>query len=679
MGRTQSTALGGALALAVLGGATGPPPETPPVAERSPAEEEPAPGPEPIPLIERAETRLAQIDVTVTGPAELVQHLGPEDFKLKVQLKRFTSFAIDAQCRDETLDEAAPGTAMRYLLYFDQPHLTFAGRARSIDVARELVLRLVHEGAEAMIVSNARRLAVVEEWTSDPERLRGALERLEHDRGQWDSFAAEEEQRVAQVAEALQDDNNTSRAIGTARRFKNEEQFLTIRDLRRLTIALAHLSEGDAHHAVILFADTLRRNPGEHYLSFFGPRLQATDVALGDFETTAFAAGVVFEQVLNHATAAGIRFYTVLAQGLVTPHDPALLSAQGVSRSGTADHTPRTRFHDAQDTLAHMARETGGDVFLQGEEAARIAESIEESYACLYTLSFDPTGLPQDVPLRATVEVTRPGVRARSRGRIVLPSRETVLVQHLLGAFTFGEEASSDFGLKASLVPSGFARGAYSALLQISVPEALFPTAEWELGASLIARDRVVGEVSGKLAVTRGGVPLVLEREVEIRPGPHRVAAVAREASSDFIVAEQIDLSWPDPDAQPVTCGPLALLQPTEGAFVREGRTRTLGSLARTTEEPVQAGLPTALMGLVCRDRKPRGPLRVERSIVGQAVLDFPPLALDFGSERCVQVRDLIPAGRLRPGGYRYLVRALADDKLVGESSREFTAVGPES
>ena len=50
-------------------------------------------------LTERARAELAQLDVTVTGPPEVIADLGPEDFRLKIWLRRIDNFTVDRVCR----------------------------------------------------------------------------------------------------------------------------------------------------------------------------------------------------------------------------------------------------------------------------------------------------------------------------------------------------------------------------------------------------------------------------------------------------------------------------------------------------------------------------------------------------------------------------------------------------
>jgi VWFA-related protein len=669
--RSRAAALPLALAAAVAAGSTS-------------AQEDGRDTPHPTGLVEEAETRLAQLDVTVTGPRDVVSDLGPSDFKLKVHMRWLEEFEVDRSCATSAQAGAAAAREavsppVSYVFYFDQPHLTLPGRARALDIARDLVPRLVAHGDRVMIVSNAARLAVIEEFTGDATRLLDALERLEHLRTQWDFYATQEDSRIGRIIDVLNNEDNVSRAVGLARSFQREENARTDKSIRRLHIILARLSEVDSRKALVYFADTLRQNPGEHYVSFFGFRVRQATPSIGEMATEAFATGYVFDQMINEATAQGIRIYPVYAQGLVTPFDREQVDAAAITRTEALPSSSRVRFRDAQNTLANMASETGGHVFLRGEGSTRIAESIGEDFACVYTLSFDPAGFPEDEPLRVIVRTLREEVHLEARGRIVIQSASTRLAARLLSAFVVGGAGEIDFGLRANLVPTRFEGGAYGALLQICVPGSRVPQARWELGATLINRDKVLDEVSGALAVEGPGVPLVLEREITLRPGPHEIVAVAHERDLGFVLSDHVQVSWPDPNRQPVTCGPLALLQPTAGAFVRDGATRVTGSLARSLAEPVSTDLPTALMGLVCRSRRHKGPLQVERVLIGDTAVEFPLLQFELAHERCAQIRDLIPTGRLRPGPYRYVMRVLHEGTVMHEVARDFVAAAPES
>jgi hypothetical protein len=130
---------------------------------------------------------------------------------------------------------------------------------------------------------------------------------------------------------------------------------------------------------------------------------------------------------------------------------------------------------------------------------------------------------------------------------------------------------------------------------------------------------------------------------------------------------------WPDPNGRPATSCPIALLQPADAAFMRGDESRTSGSLARGSDEWIDPKRPLALVAVVCRGRKDRGPLQVERVLVGESVVELPPLSLNVTSDRCAQIRDLIPAGTLGAGSYRYGISHTGDGGLEELAHVEFS------
>jgi len=632
-------------------------------------------------VVERTRSSLALLDMTVTGPPEAVASLTAEDFKIRVNLTRIRDFRLDRHCPVGSGDDV-PGAGpsrtdaaltvvpVRYVLYFDQRQLTLPGRQQSIDLARRLVPLLVGGDNEAMIVSSAERIAVIERFTSDPNSLLDGLERLEHDREQWDAWSTQEPDRLARVVRILNDEDNLHRAIAAARGYAREERWRTDRDLRRLAVALAWLGDVAPPKVVLYFADTVRSNAGEHYLTFFGESLQRKHPLLSGIGTDSLMAGLPFDAVVNEASSQGIRFYPVLGQGLATIQDHAYPTAWSLERTRQVPQSSIVRARDVEGTLDSMASETGGAAFFHGETAWAIARKIQTDFSCLYVASFDPSRFGEDAPLRVVAEARVPGVRVHSRGRMVVRSEEATRTARLLGAFSLSDDGDT-VAVRMSLVPTGYSDGRYSALLQVSVPGSAIPSTAWDIGASVVLRDRVVEQASGRLQVSRPGVPLVLEEELQLEPGSYELVAVAHERASDLIFSEQADLEWPDPDRGEASLVPVTVLQPTPGAFFRQGDTRTSGSLAQLATDAIDRDLPTAFVGLVCRGRKHRATLVVERTLVGDSRVDFPPVVFDLGEERCAQLRDLVPANVLTSGRYRYEVRVLEDGRAVSSTARE--------
>ena len=315
---------------------------------------------------------------------------------------------------------------------------------------------------------------------------------------------------------------------------------------------------------------------------------------------------------------------------------------------------------------------------LRGVGADWIASEIRSDLACLYVLSFDPGELPQDRPLPVYVRSNRPNVETRARAQLVIRSESSRLTSRLMAAFTAPEDGDNGNRLTGLIIPTGFEKGKYSALVQVTVPGSQLPRADWNLGISVVSRGSVRHESSGSISVRNEQVPVIFEATVQLAPGPWELTAVAHDTVTDEIVTGLIAGDWPDPKDGKAMIGPIALLQPVYAAFLRDGDVRREGSLGRREGQPVRSDLPTALVGIVCRHRTKSGPLRVERRLLGESSVDFPAIELDSKGEPCAIVSDVIPAGTMAAGMFQYELRVHSDDEDLASGVREFAALTPD-
>ncbi len=129
-------------------------------------------------LVERTGRHLIQLDVTVRGPEEAVADLDADDFEVVIDGRLVEDLLVDNLCRTPAEREGESSTAVRdasYLFYFDQPHLTFGGSVRALELTRELVRELITGSNRGMIVSSrAERLTTYTGWTSSQKQLSGS-------------------------------------------------------------------------------------------------------------------------------------------------------------------------------------------------------------------------------------------------------------------------------------------------------------------------------------------------------------------------------------------------------------------------------------------------------------------------------------------------------------------------
>lgn len=644
--------------------------------------------PREVDLIERTSRRLAQLDVSVSGPDDAIGNLTAEDFELVVGGRFIESFIVDRACNigervvRTTTAEApdatgaqVPATAVplrprpTYLFYFDQHHLTMAGRQNSLDTARTIVDRLVVNGARAMIVSAGKYIATIQPLTDDRDRMQDALDRLERDNDQWDVYAYQEDSRIEQVMRELQQDNDMTKAIGTARLFQREERYRTDKALRLFEITIGRLADLDPPKVVIYFADSMRKNAGEHYVSYFPRQSAVPDLTLAVMESDGFVANNAFDRVVEAASSYEVRLYTVQAEGMLAP---SMTMSRGASQNQSQPSANNRRRFDAQNSLVGLARETGGQAFLHGAPGKKIATRIERDLSCLYLISFDASDMPEDRPLAVSLRMKRDKIKATTRGQIVLASEGRRKTTRLLAAFTGIVPDADDLKLEGIVIPTGYDKGKYTALVQIRVPSMPLPKTIWEIGASLVSHGKVRQDFSGRIEVDRPSVPVIFEAEMSFGPGPYQLVMVAHEQITDRIARAEIEADWPDPDANKVTLTPLTLLQPSEGAFLRDGELRRSGSLGKTATEHIEPGLPVAVIGLVCRDKSKKtkkARLVIERRLIGETEASFTDLELSDSGIRCIQLRDIIRAGTMTEGNFTYELR------VVDKSNRELTAL----
>jgi hypothetical protein len=324
-----------------------------------------------------------------------------------------------------------------------------------------------------------------------------------------------------------------------------------------------------------------------------------------------------------------------------------------------------------------MALETGGQAFLNGVSAAKIASRVLEDLSCVFLLSFDPGDWPVDQPLPIKVTVRKPGVDVQARGRLVIQSDSSRLTSRLLAAFSTPQVVRGDIPLGIEVIPTGYSEGSFGALVQLLVPGSRYPSAGWDLGASVVAHGQVRENSSAHLEVATAGVPLVLEQEMRFLPGQYQIVAVAHETSTDQIASRQRDGAWPDLRDVFGAVGPIAILQPISGLFHRKGTTQVKGSVARREGEAVPPDSPTAFVTLVCRGELLKGRLRAERRLVGESPVSFSPQDLDLEGASCAQIRDMVPAGAMGAGAFRYEVKMLSGEREVASGERKFAVVGP--
>jgi hypothetical protein len=600
---------------------------------------------------ERVERRFVQFEIT-SSAADLT----PDDLEVRVAGAPLTAFTLDRVC--DTPGEAGPEgvpAASRpgstFVFYFDQVFLTTSGRAMALDTVRSLVRDLVATGGgRAEIVSAAMQVRTVVPMTNDPGALLSGLDRLESDIEQWDTYALLEPRRLRDVAEA----RSQSVRVSRARTYQREEASRARQTFSRLRWVVSRLAgDGAPPRVLFYFADRLRQNPGLHYFDAAG--MDSSSAAV-----TESIGGVAadFADLVASAWSQGVRFHPVQAEGL-----------PGLSMSNSAGRgDPGRGIRDAEGTLRVLGLETGGEAFLHGTPAKKIAKRIADRYACFYIVTLDPKGLPEDRLLTLDVKSKRKGTEVTAPTSLVVESASGRRTSELLSAFVRSASADASVKVGATVLPLGSERGRYRALVQVQLAPRPDGAGSWDLGASVVSGGLVRHEFSSRLDVKSAGTPVALESIVEFEPGPFEVVAVAGKAGEPGVGAGRIAGEWPDPERDLKVVGPVAVAQSREGAFVRGESTRSAGSWIVAPDAEAGADRPTTFLSMVCRERRADAPIRVERivEVAGERRSAGDPVVLEPSMEGCVLLRDDVPAGSF-PAGAKVHYAIVASDGTKAE------------
>jgi hypothetical protein len=648
------------------------------IAERSAAPKADQ-SPKPTTLTESVEKRLVQLDVAVEGDRDAIRAIKAEDFALYVGTHEVTGLIVDPLCDEpsapEPAAEAAPSAATpqpkvapqvtrpraTFIFFFDQPHLTQAGREFSLATTKDLINRLVVDGGRASIVSNARSLQTIVPMTGDREKLLAGLVRLRGDLRQWDSYATTEVYRADEVVRALTPEMQCLIAKG----FAQEEWQEARRSMIRIGYTVGALADLPAPKALVYFGDSLRQKAGLHYLGL--PPADACPERVS--AELVPSAAYEFDAVIDEALARGVHFFTIQAEGLTSVGGSA---ATGPDWNTLIDKRRRwetERLRHAQDALVGLAAETGGEAFLGGASNKYITDRIAAVSSCRLLLSFPPGDLPRDKALSVTMELHVPKVKIHAQGRIVIPSQASIEQARLMAAFV--DPASSDDGsLRVLLIPRGGDGKVWKVAVQLRLRPSGLPDNSAELGASIVRHDAVVDHFSGSIATRSASRAIVLEKRLDMAPGVFSVVAVARDAKRGDIGATRLEADWPSPAKSAAAIAPIAVLQAAAAAMSKDDIFSATGSLARDVDEPVEPSAGVTLETVVCRGAKTKAPIVVERSVEDGLPNEFVPMTIDPTGDACVQIVDVVRGGRLRPGVVDYRVTARLGDEIVAQERR---------
>ncbi|MCB1054580.1 MAG: VWA domain-containing protein [Acidobacteria bacterium] len=408
------------------------------------------------------DVRVVNLEVVVTDKDGLrVSGLEPGDFRIlvdkqPVSVDYFTEVvggaAVAAQAAGDGpatagLPSLTPGEPVgtSYLLFIDDFFSIPRDRDQVLDALREDLPLLGPGDRMAIVAFDGKRLDMVSTWSDSTPALERALKEAER-------RPAHGLQRVAEFRNFRADTSSLSSG-----------RVLTTRAGNRLDIEEEYYARQLADQvgrSVEAAAATLRSfasPPGRKVMLLLsgGWPFQPTEYATADVGELIFDRYIdggpdLFRTLTDTANRLGYTLYPVDVPGQqvegTDPEDIGL--TQDDSLIGDSSQIPATglnfkREQELHTALGFIARETGGRPLINSTRLDSLPRVVEDTRS-YYWLGFTPTWQGDDKIHDIKVEVTKPGLKVRSRESFQDLSRRTEVTNMVESALLFGNAPSAN-------------------------------------------------------------------------------------------------------------------------------------------------------------------------------------------------------------------------------------------
>jgi VWFA-related protein len=527
--------------------------------------QQPQPSPPQSVFGEQIEVRVVNVEVVVTDrQGNRVADLKPGDFRLKVdgkpvpieyfnEVRGGQAIALaegTAESSVKGLPSLAPGTSVgtSYLVFIDN---FFSVGPRRDEVLRSLKDQLTRLGPEdrmALVAYNGGGVQMLSSWSNSQRQLGQAIEQA----------IGERAQGVTRLAEL--------RSFEASRRLPGVEFEPTPRQsfAQRLDIEEVEYADrlaAQTEQAVAAAASTLRgfaSPPGRKVMILLsgGWPFSPVDYVVNNpnrpvLDRDVPRGEVIFRPLVDTANRLGYTIYSVDVPGVESGVTDAALA--GPSATGL-----NIREQEHQASLQFISQQTGGKALLnaQSMEALPAVESDTRSY---YWLGFTPSWQGNDKRHKVSVDVTRPGLKVRSREDFLDLSRSVETSMMVESAMVFGSGPDSS-PLAVQLgqpVASGRKEMEVPVAIAIPVDAVTFIPLEGKYVAEVELRVAATDTAGNRAPVPvipvtlrsdtepKAGTAIKYETRIKLRRLPHNLVLAIFDPQSGKILTARVDVLPP--------------------------------------------------------------------------------------------------------------------------------------
>jgi VWFA-related protein len=268
------------------------------------------------------------------------------------------------------------------------------------------------------------------------------------------------------------------------------------------------------------------------------PEKKALVYITGGISKTGIENQAQLEASINAAVKANVAIYPIDARGLMGD-PPGGGASKGASRgagifNGSALNAQRASINDSQETLATLAADTGGKVFLDSNDLSLGLQQVQQEFRSYYTLGYYTTNSKEDGKYRKIL------VKLNNTLSAKLEFRDGYYANKVWGKFNGVEKEQqlkealaaadplTDLPLALEVDYFRISPSAYFVPVSVRVPGSVLALAAKKAGAE--TEFDFVGQIQDERKAVVGNVQDYIK--VKLDPGRYRMKFLVREAQS---------------------------------------------------------------------------------------------------------------------------------------------------
>lgn len=341
------------------------------------------------------------------------------------------------------VSELPPEQRLHVIVYVDNFNLRPETRNRVLRRLRSFLSSSIRPDDRVMVVSYDRSLHLRQPFTSDMSQVGRAIDELQSVSGSQTTRDNERDLAIREISgtndeiSALQDARSYADSVSAEMRF-------TLDAMRRQIETLSGLQ---GRKALIYISDGLPQVVGEDLFIYVSERFPRSGARL---EAGNYDLGRDFRQLVAHANAAGVTFYTLEARGL-RPNRSVSAEFAGTTQGGGLPFIDSVDEANLQEPLYMMADDTGGQTIIGTNAVESGLKSFLDDFRNYYFLGYEPGHFGDGRYHKIEVKVKRKGLKVRHRNGYRDQTFEARLTDSTVATLVHGTESNPlgidfDFG-----------------------------------------------------------------------------------------------------------------------------------------------------------------------------------------------------------------------------------------